>query len=271
MTTGRGSAHRIVVKSLPGIVGGNSVSVLSGRVVYCVPAAGTGARSFLVPFARSPLRGCLRVVQLPGREDRLNDPCMDDIQEMAALIAEAVAGDDVEDYALFGHSFGALVMLETARRLERMHVPAPALLAVAGCPSPHASSLVRFGDLEPADLAEVLRGSGRLDLSDPLGDELAALVLPSLDADCRAVAHYLDAPGPEVVASPILAMNGASDLVVTVEKMASWRECTQSDFVMREYAGGHFFPLESDLPLRAVVEWRRGSSRDGEPATRPEH
>jgi surfactin synthase thioesterase subunit len=38
-----------------------------------------------------------------------------------------------------------------------------------------------------------------------------------------------------------------------VEKMASWRDYTDSGFVAWEYAGGHFFPVESDLPLRAVV------------------
>jgi surfactin synthase thioesterase subunit len=227
-------------------------------MVYCVPAAGIGARSFLVPFAHSPLRRCLRVVQLPGREDRLKDPCMDDIFEMAELIAEAIAGEGAEDYALFGHSFGALVMLETARRLEAMNGPAPALLAVAACPSPRASSSPRYGEVEPAELARVLRISGRLDSSDPLGDELAALVLPSLDADIRAVARYLDARDHGVVASPILAMNGALDATVPAERMVSWHECTQSDFVVQEYGGGHFFPLESDRPLRAVVEWGRG-------------
>ncbi|MGH3167638.1 MAG: thioesterase II family protein [Trebonia sp.] len=256
------SAHRIVMRSLPAIAAADGEQAPPDRVVYCVPAAGAGARSFLNPFARSSLRACLRVVQLPGREDRLNDPCIDDIMDMAALIAAAIAEAGAGDYALFGHSFGALVMLETARRLEQLHARTPALLAVAACPSPRVSSGVPFGKLEPADLATALRGSGRLDSADPLGDELAALVMPSLDADCGAVARYLGAPGHGEVASPILAMGGALDQIVTVEKMASWRECTQSDFEFREYPGGHFFPLESDLPLRAVAEWRRGPGRD---------
>ncbi|MEU9479456.1 alpha/beta fold hydrolase [Streptomyces sp. NPDC048191] len=258
MKAGRGRAHRIVLRRFPGTAGEEDGPVPRGRTVYCVPAAGTGARGFLVPFARSPVRGNLRVVQLPGREDRLDEPCMDDVLEMAALVADAVAGADADDYALFGHSFGALVMLETARRLERIHAPAPALLAVAACAAPHVPAFMRFDEMEPRRIAEALRDLGGLDFSGPLGDELAALVLPALSADCRASTRYLDAPGQGTVACPILAMGGTLDPAVTRERTAAWRGYTDSGCAVREYAGGHFFPLESDLPLRAVVDWKPG-------------
>lgn len=252
-----GIAHRVVMKSLPAVAAAGEQPDTSGRVVYCVPAAGTGARSFLVSFARSPLRGCLRVAQLPGREDRLAEPCMDDILEMAELVADTIVADGVDDYALFGHSFGSLVMWEAARLLEKREVAAPAVLAVAACPAPVASSSLELHMVRPADLAEEWRLAGRLDLSDPLADELAALVLPTLAADCAAVARYLDGSAREPVAVPILAMSGQLDASAPPEKLALWRGCTRSDFTLREYDGTHFFPLESDQPLRTVLDWPR--------------
>lgn len=227
----------------------------SGRTVYCAPSAGTGARTFLASFARSPLRENLRVVQLPGREDRVGESCLDDIMEMAALIAQAIVAERSGDYALFGHSFGALVMLETARSLERIHAPAPAVLAVAACVPPHLPAFARWDEMEPAEMAEALQDLGGLDFSGQRGERLRPLVLPALAADCRASTRYLDAPGRGAVHSPILAMSGSRDPAVTVEGMAGWREYTDSSFSAREYPGGHFFPLESELPLRTVIDW----------------
>jgi pyochelin biosynthesis protein PchC len=251
------------VRALPGILrrfpraaGAADGPVPPSRTVYCVPSAGSGAWAFLVHFARSPLRGNLRVVQLPGREDRVNEPCMDDILAMAAVIAHAIAADESGDYALVGHSFGALVMLETARSLARIHAPAPALLAVAACVPPHLPAFTRFDEMEPAQIAESLRDLGGPDFSGPRGEKLAALVLPPLTADCRASTRYLDGPGRGCVPSPILAMAGALDPVATLDKMAAWRDYTDSSFTAIEYPGGHFFPLESDPPLWTVADWK---------------
>ncbi|MER6088019.1 thioesterase II family protein [Streptomyces bluensis] len=261
----RGLAPRVSFRGFREGAGGADGAVPPSRTVYCVPAAGTGARSFLVPFARSPLRGNLRVVQLPGREDRLDEPCLDDIREMAALIADAIAEEGVDDYALYGHSFGALVTLETARRLDRMHAPAPALLAVGACAAPHLPQAVRFDEMEPMEIAEALRNLGGLNFSGPLGDKVAAVVLPSLSADCRASTRYLDAFGEGKIASPILAQGGVLDPAVTMAKVAAWCDYTDSGFAARAYAGGHFFPLESDLPLRAVVDWDRNQAAGSGP------
>ncbi|MGW3949490.1 thioesterase II family protein [Streptomyces sp. NPDC004752] len=250
-----GLGDPMVLRGFRKVASGTDESVPPSRTVYCVPAAGTGARSFLVPFARSSLRANLRVVQLPGREDRLDEPCLDDIVEMAALIAEAIAEEGVDNYALYGHSFGALVALETARRLDRMHAPAPALLAVAACAAPHLPQAVRFDEMAPREIAEALRNLGGLNFSGPLGDRVAAVVLPPLSADCRASTRYLDSFGAGKVASPILAQAGALDPAVPRERVAAWRDYTDSGFAVRSYAGGHFFPLESDLPLRAIIEW----------------
>ncbi|MFJ2027223.1 thioesterase II family protein [Streptomyces sp. NPDC087897] len=232
-----------------------------GRTVYCVPAAGTGARSFLLPFARSPLRTHLRVVQLPGREDRLGEPCLDDITRMGALLAETVLSEGTDDFALYGHSFGALVALETTRALERLRAPAPALLTVAACAAPHLPQAVRFDRLAPRQIARALRNLGGLDFDGPLGEDMAAAVLPALTADCRACTRYLDALGQVSVGCPVLAQGGTRDPGVPMERITPWQDCTTSAFTAQTYPGGHFFPLESEHPLAAVLDWQPEHAR----------
>jgi len=227
-----------------------------GRIVYCVPSAGTGARTFLASQSRSPLRARLRVVQLPGREDRFGEPFLDDIREMAALVVEAIVSEqDTKDYALFGHSFGALVMLEVARGLERAQAPAPAVLTVAASAPPHLPPFARYDEMEPAEIIETLRDLGGLDFSGPRGERLKPLVLPALTADTRAWTRYLDGPVRGAVSCPILAMCGSHDPALTIEEAAGWRDYTAATFEARRYPGGHFFPIESEQPLSTVVHW----------------
>ncbi len=246
-----------LLRSFPDAVARRDPAAPPARTVYCVPSAGTGARTFLAAFAQSALRANLRVVQLPGREDRFAEPCMDDIREMAALVADAVVADrHGADYALFGHSFGGLVMLETARRLERIGAPPPAVLAIAACAPPHLPAFARYDELEPAEIVEALQELGGLDFSGRRGELLKPLVLPALAADARACTRYLDDADGDRIACPILAMSGSHDPALTSEEAAGWREYTAAAFETREYPGGHFFPQESALPLSAVVHWK---------------
>ncbi|MDE0775683.1 MAG: alpha/beta fold hydrolase [Nocardioides sp.] len=253
---GRGRPSSALLRSLPA---NRDCPVRDGdgRTVYCVPSAGTGARTFLASHAFSPLRNHLRVVQLPGREDRAAESCLEDVHVMAGLIADAVVADACEDYALFGHSFGALVMLEVARILVRAGAPAPAVVALAACAPPHLSAFARFDEMTPTQIVEALADLGGLDLHGERGERLLPLVLPALAADSRASARYARTAERAAISSPVLAMCGSHDVAVTTHQAAGWGDYTDAGLVVTEYPGGHFFPLESDLPLRAVVEWQR--------------
>lgn len=86
--------------------------------LVCLPHAG-GSASFYFPLARalSPKIEVL-AVQYPGRQDRHAEPCVQNIEDMADRIAEALGPWTDRPYALFGHSMGAMVGFEVARRME---------------------------------------------------------------------------------------------------------------------------------------------------------
>src|SRR6476469_5354227 len=87
--------------------------------LYCLPHAGGGA-SMLVPLAALlPEAIQLRAVLLPGREARFREPAHARMTSLVGALADALAPDPAERYALFGHSMGALVAYELARELRR--------------------------------------------------------------------------------------------------------------------------------------------------------
>jgi surfactin synthase thioesterase subunit len=222
--------------------------------LVCFPHAG-GSASFYYPLARA-LSGRVDVlaVQYPGRQDRHHEPAATDLETLADRIADALGPWTDRPYALFGHSMGAIVGFETARRLQAAG-RAPAELFVSGRRAP---SLDRADDLRPRTDAEVvaeiraLDGTGSSLLDD---EETLRMILPALRADYGAVRRYRYRPGP-ALRCPVTAFTGDRDPKAEVADVDLWRDHTLGGFRMNVLPGGHFFLVDRQEDVVATIEER---------------
>jgi surfactin synthase thioesterase subunit len=191
-------------------------------------------------------------VQYPGRQERRGEPVVESVTELADLVAEALRPWLDRPFALFGHSLGAVLAFEVARRLEREE-RVPLGLFASGHRAPHVA---RRGSVHLLDddglIAELRRLSGT-DAALLADEELLRLVLPCVRADYKAAETYRYEPGPPL-RCPIAGFTGDADPLVPVDELRPWSEHTSGGFELQVHPGGHFY-LNDYVP--ALVTWIR--------------
>lgn len=214
--------------------------------LVCFPHAG-GSASYFFPVSRA-LAPSIEVIclQYPGRQDRRAEPCLDSVTALADGTVEALAEWTDLPLVLFGHSLGASVAFETARRLQAAGTQVHGLFA-SGRRGPTAERDERVHERTDEGLLAELRRLSGTDGS-LLGDpDMVAMILPALRADYRAAETYRHSPG-ETLRCPVTALVGDDDPKVTVEEARDWAAHTSGPFDLKVLPGGHFF-LQDHQPL----------------------
>jgi medium-chain acyl-[acyl-carrier-protein] hydrolase len=143
-------------------------------------------------------------------------------------------------FILYGHSMGALIAYEFARRMQRLSL-APECLMVSARVAPHRRPPREpINKLPQAEFVEALRQLNGTP-EEVLGNEdLMALIVPMLRADFMLNEEYVYAAEPRLDCD-ILAFGGLADLETERQGMDDWREVTDGEFGLRMVPGGHFF------------------------------
>jgi surfactin synthase thioesterase subunit len=224
--------------------------------LVCFPHAG-GSASFYFPVSAA-LHPEVEVlaVQYPGRQDRRTEEPIDDIPRLADRVFAALQPRLGDRPAFFGHSMGAIVAFEVARRMAREDGSAPARLVLSGrrAPSRRRDERMHLRD-ENGIIAELksLSGtaSGLLD-----DEEMRRMILPAIRSDYRAIETYAYTPGPPL-SCPITVFTGDQDPQVTLDEARAWHEHTTGGFDLDVFGGGHFYltarPAEVIARLSAVL------------------
>lgn len=217
--------------------------------LFCFPHAGGSANTYFSLSRRLAPAIQTAALQYPGRMDRLREPLVDDLLRLADLTAKALLPLTTRPFALFGHSMGATLAFETARRL-RTHGASPVALVVSGRRSPTRQYPEYHHQATDEELlAELNRLSGTS--PEILRDqELMRMLLPVIRNDYKAIETYRYEPGPPLTV-PITAHVGTEDPKASVEDVRAWSELTTGPFTLHTHPGGHFYLTEREAELAA--------------------
>src|ERR1043166_8527346 len=189
--------------------------------LFCFPYAGGGAEIYRLWPQNLPSEVEVCVAQLPGRGTRLREQPFTSLDALVEAATEAIAPWLDKPFALFGHSMGAMISFELARRLRDQDGPQPAHLFVSGRRAPQLPNNEPITyNLPEAELGQILlRLTGT-----PKAVVQTYVYRPDVPLDC-----------------PLTAFGGLRDSEVSREQVEAWREQTTSEFALRMLPGGHFF------------------------------
>jgi surfactin synthase thioesterase subunit len=212
--------------------------------LFCLPHAGGTSRIF------KPWTGCLGpdtelvALDLAGNGVRADERRLTTLasaaDDLAGLIADRSGGDD---YALYGHSMGALLVYEIAHRLAERGVPAPRMLFVAACRPPGSRwpgpMLHTFPD---EAFLGALAAMGGVPVEALHNSALIKFYTRLVRPDYRISEEYAAAVEPRPLTCPVSVIVGDYDPVVPAGSAPGWAVATTAQVSVLTLDGaGHFF------------------------------
>jgi pyochelin biosynthesis protein PchC len=227
----------------------------SAPVVVALPHAGGSARDFAALARELSPAVDLRGVQYPGRQDRFHENCATSVDELADNVAAVVAAlhGEGRTVTLLGHSLGAIVAFEVARRAGAGQGGRVAALVVSARPAPSRQPPSNVHALDDERFVSELQQVGCPGVGMLADPGLRGLVLPMLRADFALAETYEYRPGAPLDC-PVLALCGDADPTVEPEEMPHWAEHTRGRFVATTVPGGHFSFMADGSGLATHIE-----------------
>lgn len=218
--------------------------------LFIFPHAG-GSPTYYVPFAKAFTADIKRIaVQYPGKGGTHDLTSFRSIPDLADRVMRLLPPASDGPVAFFGHSMGALVSFEVARRYEAAGHPISALF-VSASPAPGAVGAEYIPESDRGLLEAVATMTG-VNPEFLENEQFAARILPTLRG-FKAIMAY-ECPPEAMVSCPITAFVGDEDEIGTVERVSPWSARTTGDFTLREYSGHHFYIDDHLAELATEVE-----------------
>lgn len=209
--------------------------------LFCFPYAGGGATTVAAWPRELPGEIEVVAVQPPGREARLAEEPFSRLDALVDAMARELAPLFDKPFAFFGHSNGALMAFELARKLRRDGRRMPAAVIVSGRPAPQiVLTEPVIHDLPDAEFIQELRRFAGTPEELLANKELMALLMPLLRADFALGETYRFIPEPPLDV-PFAAFGGERDAEVTPAHVEAWREQAAGEFTYTMFPGDHFF------------------------------
>ena len=209
--------------------------------LFCFPYAGGNAQVFRQWQRYFPGELDVCLVHLPGRSTRIGEPAFTRLPALVDALAGRIECEMQDQFALYGHSMGAMLSFELGRELFRRYGRGPRQLFLSGCRAPqvHRSEPPTFNLPDAEFIASVRQLNGTPDelLEDA---ETREIFLPALRADFEMVETYEYRNGPPLPC-PLTVYGGLQDSRIAIESLRAWEAQTTETCKVRMFDGDHFF------------------------------
>lgn len=209
--------------------------------LICFPFAGGGTSPYRFWLQHQSTKMGISAVLLPGRETRIRETPVSDIN----LICDSIITALLRHYhgkrlIFFGHSMGSMLAYEVAIHLESAHQWPVRAIFVSGRKPPHKCISGDFHQAPEEDFVREIQRLGGTPTSIFEDAEMRNILLPMLRSDYALLENYrLVQPRP--LGCAIYTCCGDQDTEASVEEMRSWQDLSRARCAHRVFQGGHFY------------------------------
>ena len=130
--------------------------------LFCLPFAGGSATIYNNWSSILSDNIVLCPIELAGRGKRITEKCYENLEEAVNDIYNRIVNDIIDyDYAIFGHSMGALLTYELTQKIMSMGLPAPLHVFFSGRYPPGLPRRSKpFSKMNPVEFEEAILALG---------------------------------------------------------------------------------------------------------------
>jgi medium-chain acyl-[acyl-carrier-protein] hydrolase len=214
--------------------------------IFCFHYAG-GSMSVYRTWSEHIKNADLVTIQLPGRENRFTEALITEMDLIIDNLYENFSDFDNKPYVFFGHSLGALIAFEFAKKLQKQGPLGLKHLIVSGSRAPHLPIRRRLiYNLPDQELfSEIQKYNGIPENLLAEKDLLMNIMLPIIRADFT-ISDIYQCSTETKLKIPITVFGGRDDDTFPFEDLLQWKLHTDT-FDYQSFAGNHFF-IKSSFP-----------------------
>ncbi len=221
--------------------------------LFCFPFAGGTGATYRSWQENLPEKTRVTALEMPGRGTRFSEPLLSTMEAVVDDFISIILRQDVSDRTIFfGHSMGALVAYEIARKLQLMGDLRVDALMISGGRSPLNRVPRRdLHKLTDNELARELRRIGGTPEAILQDRELLGFFLPKIRADFKILETF----NPNLEGTldiPLFVCRGERDALISRAQMSAWAPLTTNQVYYEEFSGGHFYLASQPKQL---LEW----------------
>lgn len=244
--------------------------------LFCFPYGGGGASIYRQWQQALPSWIEVCPIQLPGRENRLEEPPMHDINALVQTLAENLEPLFDLPFAFLGHSFGALVAFKLTHYLRQHRFEQPVHLFASAYPDPSQPSkslenlltqlkqegidllevrtdtISQLSDKKINLLTQIFKENGIVDYSDErMNKSIIEVLLPIFVSDMNIVNSYTHQKTMPFTMDATIFL-GEKDTWVLPEEHQGWSKHFSSKCEFHTFNAGHLFIREEGIKRQMI-------------------
>ncbi len=229
--------------------------MIDKKKLFCLPYAG-GSASIYYDWSKY-LDSSIDItpIELSGRGERINEPFYANVEEAVEDIFDKIKPSiDVGSYALFGHSMGAMLVYEVARKIARANLNTPEHLFFSGrgVPNIKPKKIKNYHLMSDKEFKAELLNLGGTPPEIFENEELRQLFLPLLRSDFSlAEANFSDRKVIPFKCNISILVGKEESL--SPKRIQTWKSHTHGLCVIYLFNGGHFFIKNQGKEIANII------------------